>query len=139
MLFSDNYVLTETYGPGLIKYEYEDGFIFTSRDDEFVYSNQMYIDRDQIEHTMNKSAGFAIESYRRGPNFNPDDETCVKNSNLELQRFIYDCRGNITVRNLTKAEAGQMQQYKDQQKGKFSALKQINGKSNNKRQFFCKQ
>lgn len=73
--------------------------------------DSMDLKRDAVE----QSGGFAIEAYS-GPNSNSID--CKENSNEQLRHLIDKCGGNMILRSLTDAERAQIQQYKDEQKGR---------------------
>lgn len=61
---------------------------------------------------------FCIDYPPRGSTFRWRDHICEKNSSKDLRHLIDHCHGNLTLRSLTDKEREQLQEYKNQQKGK---------------------
>ena len=80
----------------------------------------MGLDIDRMfDESPDGEISFVIESYPPGADFDSNDkDLCKKNSNPNFQHFIELCKGNSIVRMLTDQEKLQIQQYKDQQKGR---------------------
>ena len=114
LLFHDNFVITEGYDARDIRYHFDSNndFQFESRDNRSDWPNFM-----QLQGDLNASAGFAIESFTRGPDWDSKPVTCKNNSTKQLQHFIYHCFGNLILRELSMAEKTQIQQYKAEQQG----------------------
>lgn len=83
---------------------------------------------DSFRNRSRKISSFAVEAYPRGPSFNdgpPEERVCRKNSDEQLRPLVGICFGNAIFRELTNEEQIQMQQYKEEQKGKQSKVNKL--------------
>ena len=95
----------------------DEKFHFTFHDPSSL--DQMRLKSDLLK---NENPNFAIDFYHPGPNFDQSARNCEKNSDKQLKRLIADCDGDSILRNLTEEEKNQLQQYKNEQKGKRSQI-----------------
>ena len=119
LLFHDGYVLTESNDPRGIEYFYQknwDGgyFVFKTTDNDTEGYAMMFLKRGLVK----KSEGFVIESRPSG--YLLDSSKCWKEAkaNEIFKDMLVSCREDISIRELTEKERGQIEQYKREQKGK---------------------
>ena len=64
-----------------------------------------------------KESGLAIEVYEPSPEHEVDRVICYKRTSKNLSYLLNNCRGDMTLRELTYEERKQLLKFKDESKG----------------------
>lgn len=123
VLYDSDYAISEGFDLLDFEYGYYDDFaMFETRNNKSdVFADEMRIKGDLRKQNLS----FALEAYPYIKETDLSDSKifCRKNTSESMRHLILHCANTIRMRNLTNEEKEQLQQFKNERKGKLHKLR----------------